>query len=134
MTIEPYGTEPEIMPLCKGISGGYAALSAVAAPERIIDVIANGSGGFLHAQTFSHHTVACAAGLAAVRQLKQQRLVERCATLGAVLQRRLAALRDLPHVADVRGRGLLGGIDSVEAKARRAAFPRAARFAQTLTE
>src|SRR5207245_326301 len=61
--IEPYGTAPDIMTLGKGISGGYAALSAVAAPERIIDVIANGSGGFLHAQTFSHHTVACAAGL-----------------------------------------------------------------------
>src|SRR5213592_611326 len=132
--IEPYGTAPDIMTLGKGISGGYAALSAVAAPERIIDVIANGSGGFLHAQTFSHHTVACAAGLAAVRQLKQQRLVERCATLGAVLQRRLAALRDLPHVGDVRGRGLLGGIEFVEDKATRAPFPRAARFAETLTE
>src|SRR5437899_8861522 len=132
--IEPYGTAPGIMTLGKGISGGYAALSSVAAPERIIDVIANGSGGFLHAQTFSHHTVACAAGLAAVRQLKQQRLVERCATLGAVLQRRLAALRDLPHVGDVRGRGLLGGIEFVEDKATRAPFPRTARFAETLAE
>src|SRR5256886_16668431 len=41
--IEPYGVAPDLMTLGKGISGGYAALSAVAAPERIVDVIANGS-------------------------------------------------------------------------------------------
>ena len=132
--IEPYGALPDIMTLGKGISGGYAALSAVAAPERIIDVIADGSGNFLHAQTFSHHSVACAAGLAAVRYLKRHRLVERCATLGAVLERRLAALLELPHVGDVRGRGLLAGIEFVEDKDTRAPFPRAAHFAETFTE
>ncbi|HYU01313.1 MAG TPA: aspartate aminotransferase family protein [Gemmatimonadales bacterium] len=132
--IEPYGAVPDIMTLGKGISGGYAALSAVAAPERIIDVIADGSGNFMHAQTFSHHSVACAAGLAAVRYLKRHRLVERCATLGAVLERRLAALLELPHVGDVRGRGLLAGIEFVEDKETRAPFPRAAHFAETFTE
>src|SRR2546427_524085 len=72
--IEPYGAAPDILVMGKGISGGYAALSAIAAPERIIDVIANGSGSFMHAQTYSHHPVACAAGLAAVRYLKEHRL------------------------------------------------------------
>jgi len=57
-SIEPYGVAPDIMTLGKGISGGYAPLSAVAAPERILDAIAGGSGDFLHAQTFSHHPVA----------------------------------------------------------------------------
>jgi adenosylmethionine-8-amino-7-oxononanoate aminotransferase len=132
--IEPYGAVPDIMTLGKGISGGYAALSAVAAPERIIDVIAHGSGAFMHAQTFSHHPVACAAGLAAVRQLKQRRLVERCAQVGSVLQRRLAALAQLPHVGDVRGRGLLAGVEFVDDKATRAPFPRAAKFAEAFTE
>src|SRR5256712_3148592 len=103
--IEPYGTAPDIMTLGKGISGGYAALSAVAAPERIIDVIANGSGGFLHAQTFSHHTVACAAGLAAVRQLKQQRLVGRRRPPGAVLPPRPPGPRRRPHVGVRPGAG-----------------------------
>jgi len=132
--IEPYGVAPDLMTLGKGISGGYAPLSAVAAPERIVDVIANGSGSFLHAQTFSFHPVACAAGLAAVRMLKRDRLVERCATLGRILQRRLAALTELPHVGDVRGRGLLAGIEFVEDKATRAPFPRAAKFVEAFTE
>ena len=132
--IEPYGAAPDIMTLGKGISGGYAALSAVAAPERIVDRIARGSGGLLHAQTFSHHPVACAAGLAAVRHLKRHQLIERCAAMGAVLHRRLAALRQLPHVGDVRGRGLLAGIEFVEDAATRAPFPRAARFAETFAQ
>ena len=54
--------------------------------------------------------------------------------LGAVLERRLAALRELPHVGDVRGRGLLAGIEFVEDKETRAPFPRAAHFAETFTE
>ncbi len=132
--IEPYGVAPDIMTLGKGISAGYAALSAVAAPERIVDVIANGSGSFMHAQTFSHHPVACAAGLAAVRYLKQHELIGRCARMGEVLQRRLAALKDLPHVGDVRGRGLLAGVEFVEDKETRAPFPRALQFAEAFTQ
>ena len=133
-SIEPYGVAPDIMTLGKGISGGYAPLSAVAAPERILDAIAGGSGDFLHAQTFSHHPVACAAGLAAVRYLKRHKLVERCSQLGVVLHQRLATLKALPHVGDVRGRGLLAGIEFVEDKATRAPFPRTARFAETFTD
>ena len=132
--IEPYGVTPDIMTLGKGISGGYAALSAVATSERIVDPIARGSGSFLHAQTFSFHPVGCAAGLAAVRLIKQRKLVERCAQLGVVLQQRLAALKQLPHVGDVRGRGLLAGIEFVEDKDSRSPFPRAAKFAETFTE
>ena len=132
--VEPYGVTPDLMVVGKGISGGYAPVSAIAAPERIVDVIAEGSGSFLHGQTFSFHPVACAAALAAVRLLKRDRLVERCATVGATLQRRLATLAELPHVGDVRGRGLLAGIEFVEDKHTRAPFPRAARFAEAFTE
>jgi hypothetical protein len=132
--IAPYDVAPDIMTLGKGISGGYAALSAVAAPERIVDVIAQGSGSFMHAQTFSHHPVACAAGLAAVRYLKTHGLVERCAKMGRVLHERLAPLAQLPHVGDVRGRGLLAGIEFVEDKATREPFPRAAHFAETFAD
>ena len=132
--MEPYGVAPDIMTLGKGISGGYAALSAIAAPKRIVDAVANGSGAFMHAQTFSHHPVACAAGVATMRYLKEHKLVERCARMGRVLHDRLAPLAQLPHVGDVRGRGLLAGIEFVEDKATRAPFPRAARFAESFAD
>ena len=132
--IEPYGVTPDLMVVGKGISGGYAPVSAVAAPERIVDVIAEGSGSFLHAQTFSFHPVGCAAALAAVRLLKRDRLVARCAKMGATLQRRLATLGELAHVGDVRGRGLLAGIEFVDDKSTRTPFPRAAKFAEAFTD
>jgi adenosylmethionine-8-amino-7-oxononanoate aminotransferase len=132
--MEPYGVAPDIMTLGKGIAGGYAALSAIAAPTRIVDAVAKGSGAFMHAQTFSHHPVACAAGVATIRYLKEHKLVERCARMGRVLHERLAPLADLPHVGDVRGRGLLAGIEFVEDKGTRAPFPRAARFAETFAD
>jgi len=132
--IEPYGVVPDLMAVGKGISGGYAPVSAVAAPERIVDVIAEGSGSFLHGQTFSFHPVGCAAALAAVRLLKREHLVERCAKLGATLQQRLAPLTELAHVGDVRGRGLLAGIEFVEDKRTRAPFPRAAKFVEAFTD
>ena len=131
---EPYGVAPDIMTFGKGISGGYAALSGIAAPNRIVDAIANGSGNFMHAQTFSHHPVACAAGVATMRYLKQHAMVDRCARMGRVLHQRLAPLTDLPHVGDVRGRGLLAGIEFVEDKGSRAPFPRSAKFAESFAE
>jgi len=132
--IEPYGVAPDIMTFGKGVSGGYAALSGIAVPARIVDAIAEGSGNFMHAQTFSHHPVACAAGVATMRYLKEHRLVERCARMGRVLHERLRPLADLPHVGDVRGRGLLAGIEFVDDKASRAPLPRSAKFAEKFAE
>jgi adenosylmethionine-8-amino-7-oxononanoate aminotransferase len=129
--LAPYGVVPDLMTLGKGIAGGYVPLSAVVAPRRIADVLAAGSGGLLHAQTFSHHASLCAAGVATLRYLRDHALIERCAAIAPAFHERLAALRELPHVGDVRGRGLLAGIEFVADVKTRAPFPRAARFAET---
>ena len=130
--IEHFGVEPDIQVLGKGLSGGYAPLSAVVVPRRLVDVMAAGAGEPMHAQTFCHHPVACAAGLATIRMLKRDRLVERSASLGAVLHRRLAPLLNLPGVGDIRGRGLLAGIELVANKETREPFPREAHVAERL--
>lgn len=132
--IEQFGVAPDIMVLGKGITGGYAPLSAVATSRAVIEPIARSSGALLHAQTFSHHPVLAAAGLAAVRHLERHGLVERCRRMGALLHSRLEALRDLPGVGDVRGRGLLAGVELVQDKATRAPFPRRLRVAEALSE
>lgn len=129
--IEHFGVVPDIMTLGKGLSGGYVPLSAVVATRRVLDPIAKGSGGFKHAQTFSHSPAICAAGLAAVRHIKKNNLVERCAKTSIVLHRKLQALIDLPAVGDVRGLGLLAGIEFVADKSSKAPFPRARKFAET---
>ncbi len=132
--LEPYGVVPDIRTLGKGIAGGYVPLSAVVTSPRIREPLARGSGALAHAQTFSHHPVLCAAGVATLRYLREHRLVERCAEMGRVLHRRLAALRDLPQVGDVRGRGLLAGIEFVADVETREPLPRSARFAETFTD
>ncbi len=128
--IEHFGVVPDIMTLGKGLSGGYVPLSAVVTSKKILDPIARGSGGFKHAQTFSHSPAICAAGLAAVRHIKKNNLVDRCARMGVVLQRKLKPLLDLPAVGDVRGLGLLAGIEFVADKTSKAPFPRKQKFAE----
>jgi adenosylmethionine-8-amino-7-oxononanoate aminotransferase len=129
--LEPYGVVPDIQILGKGISGGYAPLSAVVAPGRIVDVLARGSGSFMHAQTFSHHATLCAAGVATLKYLSRHRLIERCARMGEILHDRLQGLRALECVGDVRGRGLLAGIEFVEDRSARSPYRPNARFAET---
>jgi adenosylmethionine-8-amino-7-oxononanoate aminotransferase len=131
--LEPYGAVPDIMTLGKGIAGGYAPLSLVVAPRRMAETLAAGSGGLMHAQTFSHHPVLCAAGVATLRYLREHRLIERCAEMGALLQARLASLRELPLVGDVRGRGLLAGVELVADLGTRQPLPRSAGLAEALT-
>jgi hypothetical protein len=132
--VEHQGVVPDIMTVGKGITGGYAPLSAVVAPRRIVDVIATGSGALNHAQTFSHHAVACAAGVAALEYLSAHHLVERCATVAPRFHAALATLRGQPHVGDVRGIGLLAGIELVRDVETGEPFPRAMKFAERFTE
>jgi adenosylmethionine-8-amino-7-oxononanoate aminotransferase len=132
--LEPYGVAPDFQVFGKGISGGYAPLSAMLTSRRIVDVLAAGSGAPLHNQTFSQFPISCAAGLATVRHLKAEGLIERCARMGALLQQQLAALLEHPNVGDVRGRGLLTGIEFVADKSSRKPFDRGLRMVEAFTD
>jgi hypothetical protein len=134
LAMEYYGTQPDIITMGKGISGGYVPLSAVITSPRIIEPIARGSGAFKHAQTFSHAPSICAVGLAAVRYMKSRRLVETAAATGALLQKSLRPLEVLPAVGDVRGIGMLAAVEFVADKKTRRPFPRALKFAETFVE
>lgn len=131
--IEQAGVVPDILTLGKGISGGYAPVSAVLARDEIVEPIARGLGYLMHAQTFSHHAVTCAAAVATLDHLAQHQLVERCARIAPVFHDKLQRLRDLPAVGDVRGRGLLAGVEFVADKATRAPLPRTQKFAERFT-
>jgi len=131
--LEPDNVAPDIQVLGKGIAAGFAPLAVVIAPTRIVDVFAQGSGALLHAQTFSHHAVSCAAGTATLRYLAKHKLVERCAQMGTKLHESLRSLRGLPHVGPIRGRGLLAGVELVDDASTSAPFPRALHVAETLT-
>ncbi|HBL16157.1 MAG: hypothetical protein A2X36_04170 [Elusimicrobia bacterium GWA2_69_24] len=132
--LEPYGVVPDILLLGKGLGAGCVPLSAMLTSERIVDPLARGAGALVHNQTFSHHPVSCAAGVATLRLMKREKMVERAAEMGRKLFERLQPLAAHPHVGDIRGRGLLAGIEFVADQETRAPFPRALKFAETFTE
>jgi adenosylmethionine-8-amino-7-oxononanoate aminotransferase len=101
------------------------------AQRRILETLAAGSGFFNHAQTYSHTPVICAAGLATLRYLKREKLVERCAAMEEPLHRELEKLRTFPLVGDVRGKGLLAGVEFVADRESKEPLARDRRFAES---
>lgn len=128
---EHYDVVPDILTMGKGLGGGAAALSAVGVKACHFDAVR--AGGFVHGGTFSHHSVAAAAGLAVVRIFERERLVERVAQMGDILGRKLRErLLDHPFVGDVRGLGFLWGVEFVRDKKTMQPFPRAEKFVERL--
>ncbi len=130
LACEHYDVVPDILVLGKGLNGGFVPLSAVVARREILDPIAAGSGYFNHAQTYSHTPVICAAGLASIRRLKRERLVERVARMEAPFLAGLEGLRDVPAVGDGRGKGLFAAVELVADRQTKRPLPRAARAAE----
>ncbi len=130
--IEWSGTAPDLVTCGKGMSGGYMPVGAVLASERIVEAVER-AGGFVHGFTFSHHPVTAAAGLAVLDIIEREGLVERAAAMGEKALLRLQALRARTQVGDVRGRGLLLGVELVADRVTRRPFPRAERRAEAVT-
>ncbi len=131
---EHFGLVPDILVLGKGLNAGAVPLSALIARRPIVETIAAGSGAFNHAQTYSHHPALCAAGLATLRILSRERLVERVAGLEPTFFGRLQTLRAHPWVGDVRGKGLLAAVELVADRTTKRPFPRHERMAERLAE
>lgn len=123
---ELFGVWPDILCLGKGMSGGYAPLSAVVLAKPIADAFWGEPRDlvqFHSGHTYGANPVACAVGLAAIGQLREERLDERARLLGDRLQAGLRDLQDrLPGIGDVRGRGLLVGVEFVADPVTRARF------------
>jgi adenosylmethionine-8-amino-7-oxononanoate aminotransferase len=125
------GVAPDLVTCGKGMSGGYAPVGAVLASTKVVEAVAK-AGGFTHGFTFSHNPVTAAACRATLDVLERERLVERAAAMGEVLGRRLQGLRAHPHVGDVRGRGLLWGVEIEADASTHRPFPRAERKAEAV--
>jgi adenosylmethionine-8-amino-7-oxononanoate aminotransferase len=125
-----FGLVPDIVVMGKGLTSGYFPLSAVAAKKSLLDAIGKEGKNFLHAQTFAHHPVGCAAALATLKYLDGHDLIARCARAGRELKRRLEGLLDHPHVGDVRGKGLLIGVEFVKDKEKKTPFAREQKYVE----
>lgn len=127
--VDHWGVEPDIILVGKGIASGYAPLGAVIVSGRIARVIEKGSGTFLHGFTYSAHPVATAAGLAVLDYIAKNDLIARAASAGETLRAALEPLKRIPIVGDVRGLGLLFGIEFVRDPKTHEPFPAEMGFA-----
>ena len=111
--------EPDLVSFAKGVTSGYLPLGGVIASKRVHDAIESAPADkkFMHAATYSGHPVCCAVGLANVEIIEREGLVERAAVVGKRLLAGLDGLRDLPVVGDVRGLGMMCGVELVADRA-----------------
>jgi len=120
--VEHFEVEPDIMTMAKGIADGFPLAGFIARPE-IADSFRAGE----HLSTFGGNPVCCAAALANLRVITEDALVERSAALGSQL---LEQLRDFaarhPQVGDVRGLGLMIGMELVSSRTTKAPIPQLA--------
>lgn len=124
--VQHWGVEPDLILVGKGVGSGYVPLGAVIVIGRIASAIEKGSGNFLHGFTYSGHPVCAAAGVAVLDYIEKQDLFDRVAPKGEELRRALSPLRESPMVGDIRGLGLLMGIEFVKDAETREPFPSSA--------
>jgi adenosylmethionine-8-amino-7-oxononanoate aminotransferase len=120
---EQEGVTPDIQVIAKGLGGGYQPIGGILIAERIVRALADGSGGFLHGQTYQAHPVACAAALEVQRIIREDDLVANVAAMGrrleGALQERFGNHR---HVGDIRGRGLFWALEFVTDRGAKQVF------------
>ncbi|MBN9256454.1 MULTISPECIES: aspartate aminotransferase family protein [unclassified Mesorhizobium] len=108
-----WNCRPDIVALSKGLGSGYAPLGALAAPMRLVEPLL-ASGGFQHGHTYAGNPLACAAGRAVLAEMDRLDLIANAAAMGDVLIDELKALaKRFPFMVDVRGKGLLLGVEMV---------------------
>ncbi len=110
------GVLPDLLCVGKGLGGGLP-LSACLGPPEVMDAWPPSEGEALHTSTFLGNPLACASGLALLREVEDRGLVTRSAELGAVLLQGLrSGLGSIPEIAEVRGRGLFVGVEIADPK------------------
>jgi adenosylmethionine-8-amino-7-oxononanoate aminotransferase len=111
---EQESVSPDLLCLAKGISGGYLPLAATLATDEIYDAFLGTYGEkktFFHGHSYTGNPLACAAGLASLEIFRRERVLEQLPAKIERLRERLAEVSRLPHVLEIRQRGLMVGIE-----------------------
>jgi len=127
--VEHWNVTPDMILVGKGIASGYAPLGAVIAAPHVADAISKGTGTFLHGFTYDAHPVAAAAGNAVLDYIEREKLFAAVDPAGRELCAALEPLKRFSVVGDVRGMGLLFGVELVRDAKTREPFPVDARIA-----
>jgi len=112
---QAFGVTPDIMTMAKAITNGVVPLGAVASREKIYDTVLDaspmGAVEFFHGYTYSAIPVSMAAGLAMQNIIEKENLIQRSKDMSPYFLDGLFSLKDIDVIVDIRGYGMLGGID-----------------------
>lgn len=134
LAVKHWNVTPDIVTLAKGIGGGILPVGAVLVRDHVYDAFEEAGVAFRQGETFSGHPLICAAGNAVLEHIEKHDLVARARDMGERLGSALDTLRELPIVGDVRGKGLLRGIELVADKASRRPFARRLTVAERVAK
>jgi len=130
--IEHWNAVPDLIICAKGLSSGYAPIGAVITTDEVQTTF--NKEGFRHGFTFGGIPVSCAIGFAVLEYMTKHDLIARAAEMGKLLLEKLETLREHPSVGDVRGKGLLTGIEFVNNKETKEPFDPSTNFCTKLQE
>jgi hypothetical protein len=121
--VDHWGVQPDIVTAGKGTTSGYVPFGFAAASGEVFRTVSE--KGFVHGFTWSHNALGAAVARATLQRLRDDGLVDRARDRGAKIKGELAAqLADDPHVGDVRGLGMMIGIELVRDRETKEPFPR----------
>lgn len=121
--LEHYGVEPDLMQFAKSITSGALPLGGIGINDEISETIRSSDKPWMHAYTYSGHPTTCAVALATLDIVEKEDLPGQAATKGeAMLQQYKDALGNHPHVGNIRGKGMMHGIEIVKDKSTKEWF------------
>jgi len=121
--LQHYGIQPDIIQFAKAVTSGYFPFGGIGVSDEICAVMEGASGPWMHAYTYSAHPVGCAVALAMMDIVEREDFPGQAAVKGERLLKGLqAALSQHPHVGDIRGKGLMCGVEIVKDRDTKAEF------------
>ncbi|MEH7176543.1 aspartate aminotransferase family protein [Neobacillus vireti] len=131
--MEQWGVIPDIVALGKGMGAGYAPIAAALASERVIAPILAGTKVVMSGHTLSANPQSCAVSLAVLEYLEKNKIIGEVESKGDLLKNLLNALKNqFSFIGDIRGKGLLLGIEFVEDTVTKTPFSRKAMVTQKI--
>lgn len=131
--IEHWNVIPDIIVFAKGVSGGYAPLGGIVARDKFYQKIKDNSGSFLGGYTYGGNPLSVAVGVAALNYISENNLVSRSEEMGKYFFNKLEVLFKHPTVGDIRGKGLMIGVEFVKNRKTKEPFDSQVKYYQRVT-
>jgi adenosylmethionine-8-amino-7-oxononanoate aminotransferase len=133
--IDHFGITPDIMAAAKGMSAGYTPIGAAVSNNKVFNTIMRkGSGSFVHGHTYAGNPLSCGIACKVIEIIERENIVENSKKQGARLMKKLQALYSYPIVGDIRGKGLMIGIELVKDQKSKTPFEPNAMAKNKVTE